>query len=140
MNTSPILSSSQHEKEVFSSFFAFNQRVAVSICNVYNCFVIKRVRFGAAMNRLIESAIMSSEHEQKFVTRCLFPRFLFRDFVRGGRSIERDRDEREAIVLGNLTKCRVGFGDRGIVMCGYRNERRDSEGIERCGKGGRDVV
>lgn len=58
----------------------------------------------------------------------------------GGRSIERDRDEREAIVLGNLTKCRVGFGDRGIVMCGYRNERRDSEGIERCGKGGRDVV
>lgn len=58
----------------------------------------------------------------------------------GGRSIERDGDEREAIVLGNLTKCRVGFGDRGIVMCGYRNERRDSEGIERCGKGGRDVV
>lgn len=67
-----------------------------------------------------------------------FPRFRYR--ARGGGSIEGDRDEREAIVLGNLTKCRVGFGDRGIVMCGYRNERRDSEGIERCGKGGRDVV
>lgn len=52
----------------------------------------------------------------------------------GGGSIEGDRDEREAIVLGNLTKCRVGFGDRGIVMCGYRNERRNSEGIERCGR------
>lgn len=68
---------------------------------------------------------------------CLFPRFLFRDFVTelgGGGSIEGDRDEREAIVLGNLTKCRVGFGDRGIVMCGYRNERRNSEGIERCGR------
>lgn len=31
-------------------------------------------------------------------------------------------------MLGNLTKCRMGFGDRGIAMRGYRNERRDSEG------------
>lgn len=61
------------------------------------------------------------------------PRFRYRARG-GGGSIEGDRDEREAIVLGNLTKCRVGFGDRGIVMCGYRNERRNSEGIERCGR------
>lgn len=44
-------------------------------------------------------------------------------------SIEGDkRIKGSAIVLGNLTKCRMGFGDRGIAMRGYRNERRDSEG------------